>query len=56
MQMEPAPDVIRRKPLKTVLKSKPKRANFIQPDSDSGESESQPEIIPVKKYLSQKLN
>ena len=40
MTMEPEPDVIRRKPLKTVLKSKPKRAHFIQPDSDSGESES----------------
>ena len=55
MQMEPEPDVIRRKPLKTVLKSKPKKANFIQPDSDSGESESEPEVIPVKKISKSKV-
>ncbi len=53
MQMEPEePDVIRRKPLKTELKAKPKRAkaNFFQPDSDSGETESEEEVIqPVRK-------
>ena len=46
-----APDVIRRKPLKTVLKAKSKKAkaNFVQPDSDSGETESEEEILHVKK-------
>ena len=41
------PDVIRRKPLKTVLKAKSKKAkaNFVQPDSDSGETESEEEVI-----------
>ena len=45
------PDVIRRKPLKTVLKAKSKKAkaNFVQPDSDSGETESEEEILHVKK-------
>ena len=51
MQMEQEPDVIRRKPLKTVLKAKPKKtkANFVQPDSDSGETESEEEVVPIKK-------
>ena len=50
------PDVIRRKPLKKVLKAKSKKANFVQPDSDSGESESEPEeVVPVKKISKSKV-
>ncbi len=51
MNMEQEPDVIRRKPLKTVLKTKPKnaKANFVQPDSESGETEWEEQIVPVKK-------
>ena len=50
------PDVIRRKPLIRVLKAKSKKANFVQPDSDSGESESEPEeVIPVKKISKSKV-